>query len=400
MRRTGQFIIVLKKELKDLFRDKKTFIVGVLIPLLLMPVLFTIMGFVMSKSIKDTESNLKIIVKDMGTSSLGKFIESNPSIKLVEGEDIKETVKEGKAYVGIEIPVDFDSKIENEEQISLKLYIDNSSQQSQTARSIVESLINSYSNEIVKNRLEKRNIDVNILDPLVLEDINAGDTNGNGFSTYMISLMLPMFLIMYGAISPIASATDLGAGEKERGTLEPLLSTKANRLSMLWGKVFAVSIMGIIGSVASIIGLGVSFLLPFSILSISEGTVSEISIGLNAIIIMLVFSVFTSMIFGALELAVSIYARSFKEASTYLSPISIMAIVPVYVTMGIDPKNISPIMFHVPIANMVCVIKQMLIGIYDYKAIGITILWAIIYLLLSMFAARYMFSREEVIFRT
>ena len=67
--------------------------------------------------------------------------------------------------------------------------------------------------------------------------------------------MLPLLLIIYSIAGPMGAAVDLGAGEKERGTLEPLLTTQAGRLSLLWGKFFAITVMGHISTISSLIGL-------------------------------------------------------------------------------------------------------------------------------------------------
>src|SRR3712207_8932641 len=75
---------------------------------------------------------------------------------------------------------------------------------------------------------------------------------------FMLSMMLPMMLIIFAASGPIAAATDLGAGEKERGTLEPLLTTQASRMSLLWGKFLAITVMGILTTLAFLGGLIIS----------------------------------------------------------------------------------------------------------------------------------------------
>ena len=93
-------LIVLKKELLDIFRDKKTLIIGILIPIIIFPVIFGVMGRSMDNTTKSVENNLKIAVKDDGNSSLSKFIKSQKNIKVVDSSNIDEDVKNGKIYVG------------------------------------------------------------------------------------------------------------------------------------------------------------------------------------------------------------------------------------------------------------------------------------------------------------
>ncbi|MPN59278.1 hypothetical protein SDC9_206999 [bioreactor metagenome] len=107
-----------------------------------------------------------------------------------------------------------------------------------------------------------------------------------------------------------------------------------------------------------------------------------------------------NMTFGALELSISIYARSFKEAQTYLAPLNIIALVPVYTTYMLDARNIDTFYFHIPVANTVCLMKEFLAGVFNTSHILITFGWVLVYIMAAIFFARYMFSKEEVIFRT
>ena len=387
-------LIVLKKELLDIFRDKKTLIIGILIPIIIFPVIFGVMGRSMDNTTKSVENNLKIAIKDDGNSSLSKFIKSQKNIKVVDSSNIDEDVKNGKIYVGMEIPKDFDKDIQQEKDINVNITYDNVSQQSSEAMNIINSYIDQYSKVVVKTRLDKRNINTNILTPVTIQSkTSAKEKDSQG--KMVISLMLPLLLIIYSVSGPIAPATDLGAGEKERGTLEPLLTTQAGRLSLLWGKFLAITIMGAITTAASLTGL-------FIAMSQKNGIFSGVSvqIPLKAILLIALVSVLITMVFGALELAISIYARSFKEAQTYLSPLMIVAFIPAYGTYMLDAKSIDPMYFHIPLANASCLIKELVSGIYNVQHMFITFGWIAVYVLASILFARYMFSREDVIFRT
>ncbi|WP_040212535.1 ABC transporter permease [Clostridium polynesiense] len=388
-------LIVLKKELKDMFRDKKTLLVGILIPLLMMPVLFGVMGKSMNKSMKSAKENIKISVKDEGNSGFGQFIMSKENINAVESENPEEDVKSGKLALAMEIPKDFDSKISQEQISKLKITYDNSSQGSMTAFGIINSYMEEYSKYIIKERLDKRGIDTGILSPIVPE-IHTAVKDNEGQGILMISLMLPLFLIIYSVTGPMAAATDLGAGEKERGTLEPLLSTKAGRLSILWGKFWAITVMGIITALASLVGIIIAMRQNESLF----GSTSGVSLPIQTIVLIAAVSISVTMVFGALELAISIYARSFKEAQTYLSPLMIIAFIPAYSAYMMDAKNISSASFNIPLVNAISLIKEALVGIYNPVHIVITFAWIGVYIVMSILFARYMFSREEVIFRT
>lgn len=388
--------IVFKKEMKDLFRDRKTLIIGILIPLLIFPIMFGFMGKGMEKSTKQVTENLKIALVDNGNSSLGTFLKNQKSFNLIDSKDMKKDVQDGKIYVGLVIPEDFENSINEEKTSEINIMYDDTNQNSEMALGIVTSLINDvYSKEVVKSRLNSRGIDVSILNPFsIKEEIVAKEKGGMG--KLILGMILPMMLVLYAMTGPMAAATDLGAGEKERGTLEPLLTTQTNRMNLLFGKLLAITVMGVIGSVASLIGVFLGFKSGGGMFG---GDVALV-IPINTLIMIGLCTILLTMVFGALELSISIYARSFKEAQTYLSPLTIIGIIAGYGTYMMDVKNISIAVLNIPLVNIVIVIKELISGIYNPLHIGITFGWAVIYISASVSFARYMFSREEVIFRT
>ncbi|MBU3209913.1 ABC transporter permease [Clostridium algidicarnis] len=391
-------LLVFKKELMDIFRDKKTLISSIVIPLIIFPLLFMVMGKSISKTSKSVEDNLKISISDKSNSDMGQFIKDQKGINLIETDSIEEDMKSGKILMALEIPEGFENSISKEEMVDVIVTYDNSSQQSQMALSKVEGYIDVYSKEVVAKRLQLRGIKQELLTPVNLE-VKTFEKESEGFSKFMLSLLLPLLLVMYSVSGPIAPATDLGAGEKERGTLEPLLTTKASRMSLLWGKFLAITVMGLVTTIASLAGVMIAMKQSGGLMSNGNGSAASFSIEPKAMILIGIVAILTTMVFGALELSISIYARSFKEAQTYLTPLTIITIIPVYATYMLDPKSIENFYFHIPLANSVCLLKELIMGIYNYNHILTTLGWTIAYIVISLLFARFMFSREEVVFR-
>ncbi|EYE87588.1 sodium ABC transporter [Fervidicella metallireducens AeB] len=387
--------IVFKKEIRDLFRDKKTLITSIIIPLVIFPIMFGLMGRGIDSSTKKVTENLKISVRDEGKSSFYEFIKTVPNINIMDSEDLKKDVQDGKIYLGVIIPADFDKVIADGKSADLRIIYDDASQSSSMAQEMIQSIVDEYSKEIVKSRLASRGMDVSILEPVkVTEEIVAKEKTS--FAKIMLSMMLPLLLIIYATSTPIAAAVDLGAGEKERGTLEPLLTTQTSRMNLLFGKFFAITLMGIIGIVSSLAGLGVSMKLTPGLFGGEGG----LTIKFGALLLIGLVTILLTMVFASLELAISIYARSFKEAQTYLSPLTIIGMAAAYGTYMLDVKNAGLMMFNIPIVNISLIIKELINGIQNPTHLGITFIWSIVYVALSIMFARYMFTREEVIFRT
>lgn len=399
--------IVFKKEILDIFRDKKTIMVSILIPLLIFPLMFFVLGKGISKTTTDAAKDMKIAIVDAGNSGLTKFIKEQKDIVIVDSKDIQKDIKDGNISVAIEIPKDFDEKINNEQQTNITIMLDEASQTSSIISGKIQGFVQGYSQSVVAKRLAVRNIDATVLTPINIQQKSIAEEE-SGAITMMLSMILPLLLVIYCITGPIPAATDLGAGEKERGTLEPLLTTQAGRMSLLYGKFLAITLLGIISAFASLLGMYIAFRMNSSVFTgelANEGasaasTAANLAIDYKTFIFIFIIAVLTTMVFGALELAISIYARSFKEAQTYITPLTVIGIIPIYATYMLDAKNIATGYFHIPLANVVCLLKELIVGVYNYTHIGITLGWIIVYIIGSLLVARAMFSKEEVIFRT
>lgn len=389
---------VFKKELKDLFRDKKTLLVSVLIPLIVFPIMFYAMGKTGADNVKKVENNFKVAINGGENTQFRRVVENYPKLKITPSSNIEEDVKKGNILIGIEIPDNVDKLLEEEKGTSIKIIFDNTSQQSSMAQGMVEKTIEEYNKKVVAHRLQKRNIDVSILNPVTVE-YKTSTTDKDSMGKIMLSMLLPLFLVIYSITGPMGAAVDLGAGEKERGTLEPLLTTQAGRMSLLWGKFFAIAAVGLMTTGASMLGLLIS-LTKFGESIGTEGGAISLNLGASTFALIFLMIILLNMTFGALELSISIYARSFKEAQTYLAPLNIIALVPVYTTYMLDARNIDSFYFHIPIANTVCLMKEFLAGVFNTSHILMTFGWILIYIMAAILFARYMFSKEEVIFRT
>lgn len=386
--------VVLKKELLDMFRDKKTIIMSILIPILILPILSFVIGLATNDSQKKVQNNLKVAIVDKGNSNFKSFLKSQKNIKITESTNIKQDVKDGKILAAVTIPQGFDENINKDINANITLTYDNSSSDGTQASEILNSYIEKYSKGIVSKRLEKRNIDSKILNPInVVQDTIEKKESGMGM--LLLNIVVPLLLILGSVGNTVAPALDLGVGEKERGTLEPLLTTKANRMSLLWGKFLAITIMGLIVSLANIAGLLIAINQTGGIFQNAK----DVNIGMDTIALIMILPIMLTMVFGALGLSISIYAKSSKEAQTYLSPISIVSMILVYATMMKDGKSIETYFFNIPIANASCLMKEFLVGIHNYTHIGITFAWMILYIIGAILFARYMFSKESVVFR-
>lgn len=383
--------IVFKKEIMDTFRDKKTIISSIVIPIVIFPLIAFFMGLGGSDLIKESKEPVDIGLIYEKESSLIEYLSNNEQINIKEVEDIDKALDKLDVKAVVKVDNKFDEKVEKGEKPELEILYDDSSQKSSMAFSRISEIISSYSQIIVANRLNEVGVDPEILHPIVVQGKSVAKEGGEGLM--MFAMMLPFMLTIWSAAGGIPAATDLGAGEKERQTLEPLLTTKASRTSILMGKYFTVVLAGVIGTIASLIG----FLIASKISPefMGEGAVLPLkSAGIITLVcLQLAFA------FASIELAISFYARNFKEAQTYLSPLTIILMVPAYFTMFTDGRAIPEHYFHIPVMNTIGVIKEVIVSVFNYKHIITTSLWNLVYIVIFLFITVKMFEREEVVFR-
>lgn len=389
--------LVFKKEITDLFRDRKAFLGAVILPIFLLPIMMFILGTSASSTANTVKDGVRIAIVGSQNSSLEKALAAEPNVQILNVKNPEKALQSEEIYLYIDIPNNFDSTVANKDgSADVKVYYDNTSQKSQIALSTIEGMINTYSNGKVSDRLTNLGVDDNLLTPVQVTPVGIGIQNQQeAHALQLIAMLLPMFVLIYAAQGGAAAATDLAAGEKERGSLEPLLSTKASRSSILMGKLLAITTMGILSTISGFIGVIVSMIIPNSLLM-----TGGISLAPQAIAIIAVLAILITLSFSALQLAISVYAKSFKEAQTYLGFLTFAPMIISYGTMYLDSKGTSLLLYNIPILNDVLVMKEAIFGIYDPMHLTITFVWSVVYIILAILLARYMFNREEALFRS
>ncbi len=393
----SNFITILKKELLDIVRDRKTLVFTLILPILIYPLMFKFMSSSMEQAQTDVQKEINIYIEGDTESLMAKTITALENIKTPDVESPTEALKNGDIQLIINIPENFDENIAAGKNDTIDLLIDEESNKSMIASSLVSDIYDNYKNTIVEERLTANGVDPSILKPFdinVKSGINTDNDNINGVATMLLT-MIPTLIVILMVSSTVGMAADLGAGEKERFTFEPLLSTSAKRSSLLWGKITAlctVSFLALIANLAAMV---------FSMQKFMSFGEESINFNLEpaTILGMLVVGCLVLVTLSALQISVSIYARSTKEANSYLAAITMPTMILSFLPYMMDAKGINPAFFNIPITNAICLMKEFTVGIFDVKHIAIVIGWHLVYIVASIMFAKFMFSKEEVIFR-
>ncbi len=398
--------IVFKKEVRDIIRDKRTLITNLLIPIILMPILVYFMGGGMEKMEKDIENVTIALTEKSDTAEIRSLLEQNifgdyPNVSF-NGvvADPTAAIQDDVVRFVLDVEEDFAAKLGEGTPYKIFVHYDETDTKSLSSYGILTQAIQEYSQKQVEQRLIDMNIDLQILQPVSIVPINEADENAGG--NFMLMMIVPMLASILIAVGGIPAATDLVAGEKERATFEPLLTTQAGRMSILLGKYMTVTMFSFVSVIAQLIGLLIGGLMSPSFFTMTSpgGQIGNFNIPIGALLLTILILVTLGMVFAAVELGISTYARSFKEAQTYLSFLTIIAMVPGYATMMLQPDDLQLYMFFIPLLNAIAALKMSLGGLINYTYLGIALGTSMLYVILSLAAAAWMFNQEKYLFRS
>ncbi len=396
MRRVG---IIFRKELKDMLRDRRTIFFMIVFPILIIPLLIGGIPKIMTGIMKEkmTEEITIAIIGRENSPELMSVIVAVDSIDLVfhiEEDSIETFIRNKEIDGALKIPENFTEKINSMETAQLAIiYL--STGDFEAVKKRLERAVNIFIDGKRTERMKQLGVNLNQLEPVQIAHQNiASDKEQIG---KIAGGWLPYMFILYCFMGAMYPALDLGAGEKERGTIETLLSSPAGRMEILLGKYGVISLFGFLSAISGVLGLivGLQFItdIPAEIIETAK---SIIQVKTIALILLLIVPV--SILFSAILLSISIYAKSFKEAQSLVTPINILIIVPAMVGMipGIE-LNWKTALF--PIVNISLISKDILAGTVSagllLEVFGSMIFLAVIGLIFT----RWWFNREEVIFR-
>ncbi|WP_100641999.1 ABC transporter permease [Alteromonas facilis] len=395
--------LVMLKEIKELLRDRKTLFFMIALPLLLFPVIIGAVGYFSSQALQKAESKvLKFaVVNAQYAPELVSALESDELLQRVElgaEQDIKEWVKQENGDFVIEIPDNYSNDLLESGQITLKVYFNDAglNRVERRIRDNVDSIAEANQKVVFTQLGLTEEQQAGILEPIVIEKVNVADQRENwgeklgGMVPYLIFI-----LCLQGAMLP---ATDIGAGEKERGTLETLLISPIERHKLVLGKFFAIALSGVVSALITVLSMGIWGTVLSQGMAIEAVMQFMSAISIVDFVLMFLMLVPVVAIFASALLSLSIYARSFKEAQGYMTPIVFVVIIPVILAMlpGVELKGGWA---WVPLTNVALAIKELIKGTMDYFALipifGSTALIAggLIYFCI------FWFNREKVLFR-
>lgn len=395
------WLIILIKELTDMIRDRRTMFMMVVMPLVVIPLLATTaIKLTQSQIEKAKDKELRVaVIGETAAPELFKRLSKEENFFLVtmtNADSARAMTAEQTLDGVVIIPQDFSEFVEGDKQATIRL-IFKSSESLNAARRRIEAIIDQYDREIVNERIGRLQLDETLFDAIAIEREDVASTeekfaeNAGGF--------LPYIFIIFGFMGSIYPALDLGAGEKERGTLETILSSPASRFDIVMGKFLVVVLFSIATAFLAMLGV---LIMVYQFLPTIETNITQTvmdMLGPRRIFIIMSMVLPVSAFFAAVALAISIFARSFKEAQSMMAPLNIIIILPAMIGM-LPGFKLSAVTAAIPILNLSLATKAILGGSADPILIAEVYLSLFFLAGVSIYGCAKWFNREETLFRS
>ena len=393
--------IVYRKELTDSLRDRRTLVSMIVIPLLVFPVMMLGFSYLAVKLVGQAKKEVPQIMV-LGGEDSPKVMARLRNLDTIEivppAPDYVDQISNKKIRAAVEIPKGFDAALERNEKTTIKIYMYEGEIKSSFAADRVEKFFSELREKTARDRLEARKLPVSLLKPFDIEQKNVAPPEKVGGSMFggLIGYMV-ILLCMTGAMYP---AIDLTAGEKERGTMETILCSPVQRTHLVLGKFLMVLTASLASAMLSVISMGVSFLGVSKLGSLESGGRSPFQMSINPKAVLAVFGMVLPMavLFAAALMTIALFAKSYKEAQSYLTPMTFLVVIPAVASL-LPGVELNAKLALVPVLNTSLVSKEILTGTYHWNYIALIFLSSCAYAAAAMFIAVRMFQREDVLFR-
>jgi sodium transport system permease protein len=400
---------IAAKEILSTLRDHRAIVSNLVIPLLLLPVIMLglplLMGGLFERE-TTTVTELAVNAEAVVPPEFESFIQGQNAV-LVRVPDVETAVRDEAHTAGLVLPDDFTERVAEGRNVDVVVVAKEGNLRSELNAGKLESAVRAYARQIVTNRLVEAGLDPEIMDPIwvVRRDASTAAERSSG----QLAWLIPFFIAIWTLSGGQMTAIDATAGEKERGTLEVLLVAPVRRAEVVFGKFLAVVTFGLSAALMAIIGfvLGGTVLrrlfLPLiggqggEMATMMGGT---LTITVTTIVLLVVSSILMAAVVAALLMSVTLFARSFKEAQTYVAPMSFLMIIPAIALQFKDLIGTGAFAYWIPVYNVMILMDDAVKGAAQLGPTLITwgVMGALVAVLLAF--AYVNFRREDVLFRT
>jgi len=373
---------IFKKELKETLRDRRTLLMMIVIPVLIIPVILNISVGLMSNVEKEAASKeMRIGIVGKNDSFIAKELISVPStfgkkkIRFYKDSlSLQKDLKSDNLDLGVVSDPQLEEKLQLKIPVAILWYFDGSEMGMEERAKGYMQFIES---KALQKRLEELKINGAQIKPLL--PIYKNIASDKEMIGKLAGGFLPYIFIAFGFMGCMYPAIDLFTGEKERGTIETMLVVPVARWKILFGKMGVVIISGLLASTFS----------P-EITNVIQSILT-----LKFIVILFSLLIPLTIFFAGILIPLAIYAKSFKEAQSIITPLNIVMIIPAMLVSFIPTFELSYSSACIPVINIVLASKDLIAGTLDYGMLAVSFLVMAVFAISSVFLSNYRFGKES-----
>ena len=373
---------ILKKELIEVFRDKKSLAMMLIIPILI-PLMVIGMSALFSAEVNRSINTYNKIGFNYELSETEKELADNMNIRVYEFDN--DTIKDeyDKGNINLYITKEDNNYIINGNDDDTTSY----------AASLMNSYFNSYKEILQKEYLENNKVDSNSVINIITVSENIM-TKDNYFANYIVNYTF-LFIIMAITISATYPSTDATAGEKERGTLETLLTFPIKSKDIIIGKFLSISISSIITGILSLALADISLGIAGNKFDIYNNT--SLLLSSSELIFSCVVIIMYSLLISGLCIAIASKCKTFKEAQSSLTPLTFISFFPGMIAFMMNIKT-TTILAVVPFLNNSLIFREITDGNINISHILLMVISSIVFIVLVLKLIIKQYKSEKVLF--
>jgi sodium transport system permease protein len=384
----------------DTLRDRRAIVFMIIVPLLLFPLLFQVMLSVGKKqAAKAQEKKLRVVCIDQGNAvRFVEMLKERPDVEIVTGvalDSITTMIQSDSLDGAFLFSSSFDDDIAELKPGRLDFYF-KAADDSRIVQDRLRETVERYEKELLDERFSRLELEQSIVEAVELNPHNVASMEERVGQS--VGGLLPYMFILFCFLGSMYPAIDLGAGEKERGTLETLLTAPVNRFHILLGKFGVVVVSGLVSASVSIAGLFVSLKRSPDLPPEFMNLILRV-LGWDTIVLLMSLLLPLTILFAGILLSISLSARSFKEAQSMISPLNIAIILPA--AIGLMPGiQLSYANAWVPVLNVSLATKEIIAGTIQVPELAVVYVSSITLAVASLWGSAWWFDRESTIFRS
>lgn len=394
--RWDKALAIYRKEIRELLRDKKTIFLMIALPLLIYPLLIMGISSVMlmvDSSYESSEYRVRLD-ESVTDQELIKAIVTAPEdsevIFTIVDEESSEQYSDQLTAGSLEVYLSFDKETE-----TYNIIFNSSDMDSDHAADYLNDRLKAYQSELSIKKFEDAGLDSkSFLEPIVIkfEDLASNEQSMG----QILGMIVPLLLIMGVFLGTMTPAVDVTAGEKERGTQETLMSFPISGHELICGKYLAVATAGVFSAFLYLLSVGILAAYMMVLMGGDSKIQLDVAAFVPALLVVVISTMAFSLFLGAAIMCICSFAKSSKEASSYVSPIMIVIMLIAY--MGYLDVHLTTQLSIIPVLNIVLLIKSVLAFEYNALAIIIVLVSNIAYAAIAISLLGKLYTSERILF--